>query len=119
VAAAEALVVGDHRALRRPDVGDDAVRPGRGEHVADERGQRADRRRDDGDLRPVDRLGERRRGGRDRSALLGERQRIGGAIPADDLGVEPARCGEPDGPADQPDADDRDADGTRLLRPRR
>ena len=110
VAADEARVVDlPHQlALGRADVGHHARRGGGGERLAHGARQRAHRRGDEGGRRARERLGRRSARGADRAVLerLVEhpRRRV---VPAD-LGAEALTRGEPDGPAHEPDAEDRD-----------
>ena len=120
VAADEALVVDrrDDRALRRADVGDDAVRPARAASTAPTvAGQRADRRGDERRVRAARAPSASESRPRRRRRARAPRARRGVRVPAADVRAEPLARGQPDRPADEPDAEDRDpSHGRRPAR---
>ena len=74
----------------------------------DRRRERADGRGDERRLGAVERRRDVRRGTVDGADLERGVERAGRRVEADDLGAQPLARGEPDRPADQPDADDGD-----------
>ena len=106
------------RALRRRDVGDDHVRPGRVERLAHDGGSGADRNRDDDEIGVRDRLRERRHRFHGTACRC---PREHAAICVEPATARPvAAGGEGDGRPHEPGADDGEAlDGPLPLGRRR
>ena len=109
----------DDGALGRADVGHDAVVARGVQRGAHGGGERPDGRGDERRLGAVERSGEIGRGAVDRADLQRRVEHAGRRVPARHLGAEPLARGEPDGPADQPDADDRDPHPAMIADRRR
>ena len=90
--------------------------PAAAERLAHHARQRADRRGDEGRLRPFERLRHRRARRGDRAARQRGVEHPRRRVVAAHLGAEPLARGQPDRAADQPDAEDRD--DQRVKRPR-
>jgi hypothetical protein len=98
--------VSGYRALRGADVGDHGLRTGRLQSLVDERGKSPDRRAGEDGIGPSHRVGHGDGRAVDRATFGGGSEHVGIRIEAGDLGAA-APGGQADGPADQPDAENR------------
>ena len=110
MAADEALVAArvDHDALRRADIGDDAVRSRRRERRAHGVFERADGRCDERNLRVADGARDVGRVAVDHAELERLRAHARVGVIAAYGGLRPLPSGEADRASDQPDAEQRD-----------
>ena len=118
VAADEALIVdrGHERALGRADVGHHAGRRGGRQRLLHHARQRPHRRGDERRVGALHRLGGGAARHVDRAVLERAVEDPGAGIEAADLGAESLPGGEPNGPADQADTEDRDDQALTLDR---